>query len=551
MNINRHNYEEFFLLLADGELGEAEQEMVLQFAKQHPDLEEELGLLMDCRLEADISPVFPKEKLLKPIIWDVDAPDEMQSKLLDLLDNELPPQEKMALELQIAADKGLEMEWQTLKQHGKLEVEPAPVFPKEKILKPTIWNVEEPDTVFVQMLDLLDNELPADNKMELEQKIAADKGLQVEWDALQKHGKLQPEAAPAFPKEKILKPTIWNVENPEAVQLQMLALLDNELSGTEKVQLEQQIAANAGLQIEWISLQKAKLVAEAVVYPNKEDLYKEKERRRIGAWLGWAAAAMLLGFGLYMMIPKSAGTKTGTGPEMANKNKADNKSNPSIQKNQPIEQKATDATKDFASNEQTHTQEEAIKNNTSNNSSNTTNAAVTDPITKSSTNTNASTNTLAQHVTNGNPNTRTSKSRPSVLQNQTNGNDLSDGTNNQNTTLASIDPNEDRQTPMLKRTITGNVVDEPSHQVEPKRLNMNTLAANAAHSNEMFRTASYSTTGDENAEDEIVYVAGARINKQKVRGIFRGITRSLGRSFTKSKVEQASPTTGLSRTLQP
>ena len=68
-------------------------------------------------------------------------------------------------------------------------------------------------------------------------------------------------------KEKLLKPTIWNIENPEAIQLQMLALLDNEISGDEKLEIEKKIASDFGLQIEWNSLQKVKLLAETLIFP--------------------------------------------------------------------------------------------------------------------------------------------------------------------------------------------------------------------------------------------------------------------------------------------
>ena len=46
MQINRHNYEEYFILYMDNELPAAERRMVDEFVKLHPDLQEELSLLL-------------------------------------------------------------------------------------------------------------------------------------------------------------------------------------------------------------------------------------------------------------------------------------------------------------------------------------------------------------------------------------------------------------------------------------------------------------------------------------------------------------------------
>ena len=58
MQINRHNYEEYFILYMDNELGSTERRMVEDFVKLHPDLQEELDMLLQSRW-----PVFTRQNV--------------------------------------------------------------------------------------------------------------------------------------------------------------------------------------------------------------------------------------------------------------------------------------------------------------------------------------------------------------------------------------------------------------------------------------------------------------------------------------------------------
>lgn len=66
MLINRHNYEEFFILYMDNELDPAARRMVEDFVQLHPDLKEELDILLQYKLVPDGHIVFDgKEELMK------------------------------------------------------------------------------------------------------------------------------------------------------------------------------------------------------------------------------------------------------------------------------------------------------------------------------------------------------------------------------------------------------------------------------------------------------------------------------------------------------
>ena len=53
MNINKNNYEEYFLLYADNELSDQEKNIVEAFVKQHPDLEEEFLIIKQSVIKPD------------------------------------------------------------------------------------------------------------------------------------------------------------------------------------------------------------------------------------------------------------------------------------------------------------------------------------------------------------------------------------------------------------------------------------------------------------------------------------------------------------------
>lgn len=141
MNINRNNYEEYFLLYTDNELSVAERNMVDAFVAANPDLQEELVMLQQSvvkPMEVD----FPgKAGLLKPETIDTAT----EEKLLLLLDNELKGKDRAAVLSLIQYNNAVKKEWELLQQ-TKLAVGETIIFND----KPLLYKKEEGKVVAIK-----------------------------------------------------------------------------------------------------------------------------------------------------------------------------------------------------------------------------------------------------------------------------------------------------------------------------------------------------------------------------------------------------------------
>jgi hypothetical protein len=105
-------------------------------------------------------------------------------------------------------------------------------------------------------------------------------------------------------KERLLMPELWNEEALTMQQQQLLLLADNELPAAEKNQLETAIKQSPLLQKEWGLLQKTKVAtALPLEMPGKDQLYRHERTRVIpyGRIARFAAAAAILGFGWFFV----------------------------------------------------------------------------------------------------------------------------------------------------------------------------------------------------------------------------------------------------------
>ena len=122
MNINRHNYEEFFLQYVDKELSAADRKAVDLFVKENPDLQMELWALQQTVVKADDIVLDKKDWLYMQ--EDITA---LQENLLLYADDELTSADKKSVETLLATNKAAQAEWNILKQ-TKLQPDQAVVF---------------------------------------------------------------------------------------------------------------------------------------------------------------------------------------------------------------------------------------------------------------------------------------------------------------------------------------------------------------------------------------------------------------------------------------
>jgi len=132
MNIDRHNYEEFFILYLDNELTAEERRRVEDFAAANPDLKEELDMLLQSKLVPDTAIVFnSKEELLKqetPI-----GTHNYTEWLLLYADNELGAAHTATLEQWIAQNPAARQELELL-QKARFQPDETIVFADKHLL---------------------------------------------------------------------------------------------------------------------------------------------------------------------------------------------------------------------------------------------------------------------------------------------------------------------------------------------------------------------------------------------------------------------------------
>jgi hypothetical protein len=146
MNINRHNYESFFLLLVDGELSAHAQEEVMMFVDANPDLAVELEALYATKLPVDEFVFFPnKQQLIKKSDASISL-ENYEEWFCAYIDKELSQKEIAAVELFVLQHPSLQEEFLFMQQT---------VLPLETIVfdnKEQLYRKESKRVIFIPYL---------------------------------------------------------------------------------------------------------------------------------------------------------------------------------------------------------------------------------------------------------------------------------------------------------------------------------------------------------------------------------------------------------------
>jgi len=131
MIIDRHNYEECFVLYWDNELTSSQKQAVENFVKENPDLEEEFKILGQTRFTPDNNiQLQEKEFLTNDSFINITNYEE---QLLNYIDDEITTEQRKEVERFAGQYSAVKQEL-TLLQKTKLQPEAEVVFPDKSIL---------------------------------------------------------------------------------------------------------------------------------------------------------------------------------------------------------------------------------------------------------------------------------------------------------------------------------------------------------------------------------------------------------------------------------
>lgn len=132
MKLNRNNYEEYFILYLDNELGSEDRREVEDFANENPDLKAELDILLQSKFSPDTDITFNHKESLMAGDSSSISMNNYEEWLLSYTDNELTAEERKDVEGFVAQYPSVKKELDLLQQ-TKLQPEEI-VFPDKESL---------------------------------------------------------------------------------------------------------------------------------------------------------------------------------------------------------------------------------------------------------------------------------------------------------------------------------------------------------------------------------------------------------------------------------
>ena len=133
MNINHHNYEEFFILYWDNELGTEQKKMVETFVEANNELQEEFRLFAETRFTPENNLTFAEKDLLQINENSLIDFSNYHEQLLSYIDDELNADQKDAVEKYATKHPAVQKEL-ILFQKTKMQSDSAIVFPDKSAL---------------------------------------------------------------------------------------------------------------------------------------------------------------------------------------------------------------------------------------------------------------------------------------------------------------------------------------------------------------------------------------------------------------------------------
>jgi anti-sigma factor RsiW len=172
-NINRHNYEEFFMLYLDNELSAEQRNAVEDFVAQHPDLQAELDMLRDVQLSPEPLYFENKDLLHKQPSNKINT-SNYQTYFLLSVDDELNSTEKAEVEKFVLKNPALQEEFLLLHK-TRIPLE-AVSFPdksslyrteKERRIVPVMWMRMGVAAAFIALVATLWMVVPVPGNLEV------------------------------------------------------------------------------------------------------------------------------------------------------------------------------------------------------------------------------------------------------------------------------------------------------------------------------------------------------------------------------------------------